>query len=168
MATSSRPDLQRELNRAFDAFRAALQQMLEAEAQRAVEAAIGQLSSDGEPFKVVGADVGIVIRELKVSTGGERAASTARPARADRPARRRGTGRRPGRARGAVREGLVAAFAATDREMTADDVREELAKRGVKTSTDNLYQQLRRLVQAGELTRVGRGRYVRAPTAAAA
>jgi hypothetical protein len=28
MATSSRPDLQRELNHAFDAFRAALQQML--------------------------------------------------------------------------------------------------------------------------------------------
>jgi hypothetical protein len=164
MATSSRPDLQRELNQAFDAFRAALQQMLEAEAQRAVEAAIGRLSSEGEPFKVVGADVGIVIRELKLTTGSE---GQAAPARRRRSAPR-STGRRPGRARGAVREGLIAAFAASDREMSADDVREALAQRGVKTSTDNLYQQLRRLVQAGELTRVGRGRYVRAPTAAAA
>jgi hypothetical protein len=164
MATSSRPDLQRELNQAFDAFRAALQQMLEAEAQRAVEAAIGRLSSEGEPFKVVGADVGIVIRELKLTTGSEAQAAPARRRRSTP----RSTGRRPGRARGAVREGLIAAFAASDREMSADDVREALAQRGVKTSTDNLYQQLRRLVQAGELTRVGRGRYVRAPTAAAA
>jgi hypothetical protein len=166
MATSSRPDLQRELNQAFDAFRAALQQMLEAEAQRAVEAAIGRLSSEGEPFKVVGADVGIVIRELKLTTGSE-AQATGAPARRRRSAPR-STGRRPGRARGAVREGLIAAFASSDREMSADDVREALAARGVKTSTDNLYQQLRRLVQAGELTRVGRGRYVRASTAAAA
>ncbi len=165
MATSSRPDLQRELNQAFDAFRVALQQMLEAEAQRAVEAAIGRLSSEGEPFKVLGADVGIVIRELKLTTGGE---AKAAPARRARSAPRAASGRRPGRARGAVREGLIAAFASSDREMSADDVREALAQRGVKTSTDNLYQQLRRLVQAGELTRVGRGRYVRAPTAAAA
>jgi Fe2+ or Zn2+ uptake regulation protein len=107
-----------------------------------------------------------VIRELKLTTGSEAKAASA-PARRRRSAPR-STGRRPGRARGAVREGLIAAFAASDREMSADDVREALAPRGVKTSTDNLYQQLRRLVQAGELTRVGRGRYVRAPTAAAA
>jgi hypothetical protein len=52
--------------------------------------------------------------------------------------------------------------------MTTEDVHAALTARGVRTSVENLYQQLRRLVQAGELTRPSRGRYRRSDTAAAA
>jgi hypothetical protein len=162
LAAQDRPDLQRELTDAFDAFRAALRQVLEDEAQRSVTATIERLGSGDGPFRVVDADVQVVIRRLELSADAaesDRSAATPRARRAPAPS---------GRGRSAVREALIATFATADAEMTADDVQAALARRGVETSTDNLYQQLRRLVQAGELVRPGRGRYRRAGTAAAA
>jgi hypothetical protein len=158
LAAQDRPDLQRELADAFDAFRAALRQVLEDEAQRSVKATIERLGSAGGPFTVVDADVEVVIRRLELSAGAHEGARSA-AAKAPAPV---------GRGRSAVREALIATFATADAEMTADEVQSALARRGVETSTDNLYQQLRRLVQAGELVRPSRGRYRRAGTAAAA
>lgn len=177
MAAPDRSDLQRELTDAFDAFRATLGQMLEDEARRSVEATIARLSSQGGPFKVVDADVQIVIRRLELSAeaqgatgapeaGVRRRHASPQRARARRARTTRGASRAGGRS--GVREALLETFAETDAEMTTDDVQGALTARGVKTSTDNLYQQLRRLVQAGELVRPSRGRYRRARSAAVA
>jgi hypothetical protein len=168
-----RADLQRELTDAFDAFRAALRQALEAEAQRSVNDAIERLSSAGGPFRVVDAEVEVVIRRLSLSAQDDVSgpAPASASARHSSPRRARRTATRAAASaggRGAVREAIIATFAAGGGEMTTEDVHAALTQRGVRTSVENLYQQLRRLVQAGELTRPSRGRYRRSDTAAAA
>jgi hypothetical protein len=56
---------------------------------------------------------------------------------------------------------MVAAIGA-DEEVAIADLQQRPRKAGVATSTNHLHQQLRRLVQAGEIERSERGRYRRA------
>lgn len=74
-------------------------------------------------------------------------------------ARKKPAARRRGRPDGAVRIGVLKMLHETSGPVPPIEIRDELARRGVHTTMDNVHQQLRRLVQAGELVRVGRGRY---------
>jgi hypothetical protein len=167
--------VQQQLNDAFESFKTTLQDLLTAEARRSVDGAVERISGEIGNFRLDDISVEVVIKDLKLSSTQETPATapakaSARPRRAT-PARRtttRATRRKDatpgkrGRPVGGVRLGVLAAFAGSAPDLSTDDIRASLQAAGVKTSTDNLHQQLRRLVQAGELTRTGRGRYARA------
>jgi hypothetical protein len=167
-------DPQRELSAAFAAFTESLKAALTAEAQRSVDGAIERLSLTAGPFRVQDIELEVVIRNVSVTTqaAAESGAREARPAATKPAAKRRSAARRSGaksgartgtrgrgRPVGALRRAILEEFADADARLTLDDLRDRLAKRDVKSSDDNLHQQLRRLVTAGELSRVGRGVY---------
>jgi hypothetical protein len=163
--------VQQQLNDAFESFKSTLQDLLTAEARRSVDGAVERISGEIGNFRLDDISVEVVIKDLKLSaTQGTAAATTSARPRRSAPASRtpaRATRRKAatpgkrGRPVGGVRLGVLAAFAGPEPDLSTDDIRASLQAAGVKTSTDNLHQQLRRLVQAGELIRTGRGRYAR-------
>jgi hypothetical protein len=158
MARTPSTDVQQQLQEAFEAFRDALQQLLEEQAQQSVADTLERLAKEGGPFRVQDAHIEVVIRDLTVASG-QSAATAVAPRRTQAPPRARRS-RRAGQRRGGVKEAMVAAIGA-DEEVGIADFEQRLKKAGVTTSTNNLHQQLRRLVQAGEIERSGRGRYRR-------
>lgn len=170
-------DVQQQLNDAFESFKTTLQELLTAEARRSVDGAVERISSEVGTFRLDDISVEVVIKDLKLSTPQGASAGAKPAARARRAPARRTSGRssarksatpgKRGRPVGGVRLGVLAAFGGPEADLSTDDIRASLQSAGVKTSTDNLHQQLRRLVQAGELTRTGRGRYARVTDAAA-
>jgi hypothetical protein len=169
MAQQTEGALSRQLNEAFEAFRMTLQQMLEIEAQRSVDEVLARLRREAGPFRVEGADIQVVVRDLKLVAGsaGTAAESDARSRPAPRRQRRAGAPSRAGRSagtqrRGGVREALLGVVEESGKQIDMDGLREALSSRGVEASTANLHQQLRRLTQSGEIERVGRGMYRKA------
>jgi hypothetical protein len=161
-ARSPRPEDQ--LREAFDAFRSALQLMLQDEARASVESAVDRLASQNDEFTVADVQVEVTVVGLTLQS---RDAGRASSARQKRSARRQSPQKAPRRAtrrgaRGGVRQAILDAFGLEkDAELTISDVSAAVQSQGVTTTTNNLHQQLRRLVQAGELARAGRGRYRR-------
>jgi hypothetical protein len=166
-------DVQQQLNDAFESFKSTLQDLLTAEARRSVDGAIKRISGEAGAFRLDDVTVEVVIKDLKLTnvdarpsasadrgTGAAAPAPRARPAK---PAARRASGLPPKRGRpvGGVRLGVLATFAGVDSDLSTVEIRDRLQASGVKATTDNLHQQLRRLVQAGDLVRTGRGRYAR-------
>ena len=147
-----------QLNRALAAFEAALREAVRDEAARSVDGVINRLSAG--PFRVKAVEFDVVIHNLTLETESGRP-SKRRPS----PAAPSGPKRRGGRPPGALRSTLLQIFSETSEPFDVDALREALAQRGVQPTDDNLYQQLRRLVQAGECARAGRGRYQRAAAA---
>jgi hypothetical protein len=150
MPSRREPDLQRQVDETFEAFRRSLQAMLAAEARMHVREAVARMEGRPGGFRIEDIDVEVVIRDLKLTAG------TAPPRDAGAARRRRGGGT------SAVRQALLAAFTETE-ELDTPRLRAILDQRGIDASVDNVHQQLRRLVQSGELERVGRGAYRRAP-----
>jgi hypothetical protein len=162
VATDS--DTHRRLAEAFESFEASLQELLASEARASVSAALDRLSHTTGPFRINDVEVDVVIRGLSVE-----AATAHTPERTERPRRKRPPARKraakpraAGRPPGPLRSALVDTFATADGELDTQAVRALLDARGVKSSSDNLHQQLRRLVAAGVIERAGRGRYRRA------
>src|SRR5437016_1689196 len=81
--------LQRQLDEAFGSFKETLREMLTAEARRSVDGTIQRLSREAAAFSVEDIEVEVVIRDLKVRTGG---AGTARQSPSPARRRRRSTG----------------------------------------------------------------------------
>jgi hypothetical protein len=159
VATDS--DTHRRLAEAFESFEASLQELLASEARASVSAALDRLSHTTGPFRINDVEVDVVIRGLSVEAASEH--TTERPRRKRRPAiKRAAKPRAAGRPPGPLRSALVDTFATADGELDTQAVRALLDARGVKSSSDNLHQQLRRLVAAGVIERAGRGRYQRA------
>jgi hypothetical protein len=156
-------DTQRQLAAAFVAFEETLRAALTTEARSAVEAAIARLKVNEGPFRVLDIEVDLVIRSMTLEAGGR---PPAKPRAARAPA---GRSRRPsasrGRPPGAIRTAIVGAFADSTTPLSVDTVRDQLGKRGLDASSDNLHQHLRRLVKSGELERAGRGIYRRTSAA---
>jgi hypothetical protein len=155
-----------QLDEAFGSFRDALREILTAEAQRSVDGTIQRLSRQVGTFQVEGVDVQVVIRDLRIATGDSTHVSPRTPARRPGPAQRpkkraaKPTGRRGGgRPVGPVRLALLAAIEADRRDQTVEQLRERLEAQGVAASIANVHQQLRRLVQGGQVVRAGRGVY---------
>lgn len=155
---------QERLIDAFSSFERTLQDMLTAEARRSVDGAIQRLSATSGPFKLNGVDVEVVIRGMSVeaATPAERgskrtAKSAARKPKARARAKRASSGR--GRPQGALRGAILEAFKSPEDDLSTGELREHLQRRQMEASDDNLHQHLRRLVQAEELKRSGRGRY---------
>jgi hypothetical protein len=176
--TGSSTDVQ-QLHESFESFKEALQGLLTDEARRSVDHAVERLSGEIGTFQLDNVTVEVVINDLKLSavTGVGAAAKPApRPlaprraspatktkAKAKPSSRRAGAApAKRGRPVGGVRLAIQAAFDEPGTELSTDGVRDALKVAGVTTSSDNLHQQLRRLVQAGSLTRTGRGQYARA------
>ncbi len=154
MPPSDDSRVQKQLTEAFDAFERTLCKMLTEEARRSVDGTIKRLSHADGPFRVRGVEVEVVIRNLRIEA--------ARPRRRARsPASGRSTGAGRGRPPGALRTAILDAFSSGDHDVSTDDIRGHLQARKVKANADNLHQHLRRLVQAGELDRTGRGVYRR-------
>jgi pyruvate/2-oxoglutarate dehydrogenase complex dihydrolipoamide acyltransferase (E2) component len=170
--TGSSTDVQL-LHKSFESFKEALQGLLTEEARRSVDDAVERLSGEIGTFQLDDVTVEVVINDLKLSTvnGAGPAKPAPRPTAARRSspaAKTKPSPRRPstvpakrGRPVGGVRLAIQAAFDHAGSELSTDGVRDALKAAGVTTSSDNLHQQLRRLVQAGNLTRTGRGQYVR-------
>lgn len=172
------PGVQQEFSSHLDAFKDNVRETIERAiadaAQRSAEGvAEGMKGSDIGPFRVEDFQVEVVVRGLRLtdasaSGGGTAEAPKRKPAARRKPAKK--PARRPasassakrGRPVGGVRLALLSAFDSVDGELSTEEIRAALSQQGVETTTDNLHQQLRRLVQAGELARVGRGRYGRA------
>jgi hypothetical protein len=168
--TSTQPE--KQLRDAFDAFRSALEVMLQDEARASVEKAVDRLAADSDQFTVADVQVEVTVLGLTLQSKDVGGAAQTRPrqathratAKAHQPARRN---RRPA-ARGGVREAILAAFVDDPaQEMTVSELGSAVESLGITTTTNNLHQQLRRLVQAGELDRAGRGQY-RRPAATSA
>ena len=159
-------DAHRRLTEAFESFEASLRDLLTTQARESVDQALDKLSLRTGPFRINDVQVDVVIRGLNVEATQEHGKGVSR--RYPEPGRKRSTKRARsrrstvGRPPGALRSALIDIFADTESELDTDALRAVLDARGVKTSTDNLHQQLRRLVTAGILERVGRGRYRRA------
>jgi hypothetical protein len=151
------------LREAFDAFRTALQLMLQDEARTSVENAVDRLAGQNDEFTVADVEVEVTVVGLTLQSRDVGQASAARQkqiARREAP-EKASPGPRRG-ARGGVRQAILDSFGSqTDAELTISDVSAAVEARGVTTTTNNLHQQLRRLVQAGDLDRAGRGRYRR-------
>ena len=151
-------DAPASLPEAFAAFEAALRASLEEEARRSVAAALKRFEHESGPYKVNAVEVDVVIRDLNVTLGGNTGDTRqAAPKRVRRPkaAAKRALGRPPG----ALRAALLQLFASPDTELDTAEVRRRLGELNVSTTDANLHQQLRRLVGAGQLERVGRGVY---------
>lgn len=142
---------------AFEAFEAALRASLEDEARRSVDAALKRLAHEAGPYKVNAVEVDVTIHGLNVTLGTD--ARKARPAAPKRVRRSASTGKARGRPPGALRAALLKLFATTDAFMDTAEVRRHLVEMRVETTDANLHQQLRRLVTAGVIERVGRGVY---------
>lgn len=140
-----------DIDQAFEAFRTSLQQTLEDAARRTVESELERLQQASATFVLEEVDFTLTIQNLRVASS-----PSGSPIRSTGAAPRSPRGKREGR--GKVRPALLAAFAA-HAELDTDELRAELASSGIETSEANMHQQLRRLVQSGELSRVGRGRY---------
>jgi hypothetical protein len=152
------------LREAFDAFRTALQLMLQDEARASVEQAVDRLAGQHDQFTVADVQVEVTVVGLTLQSGDTGPASAAGRGRTARPEVSRNAPARPRRrgARGGVRQAILDSFGPErNAELTISDVTAAVEARGVTTTTNNLHQQLRRLVQAGELDRAGRGRYRR-------
>jgi hypothetical protein len=166
MAKVTSAQLERQLNEAFKSFRQALQSLLEEEAQTSVQRALDRIAKEGTPFSVSDAKVEVMVTGLTVAAGDAAAAPTAKRASTAPPKRTRtsdsSSRRRGGRRRGGVREALLASFDKPGAELSIEDLGTSLQEQGVQSTSNNVHQQLRRLVQAGELTRAGRGIYKRA------
>jgi hypothetical protein len=153
-----------QLREAFGAFRTALQVMLEDEARASVENAVDRLAGQNGQFTVADVEVEVTVVGLTLQSREPRQASATSKRRTTRtevsrraPARARRRG-----ARGGVRQAILDAFGGeAGGELTISEVSAAVEALGVTTTTNNLHQQLRRLVQAGELDRAGRGRYRR-------
>lgn len=168
MAKQPDADLQRQVNDAFEAFRRSLHEMLTAEATQHVDSTLERLGGERAPFRVEDARVEVVIHDLKLVAADPDDPGRSKPSAKNqrRPRRTKpqaATGARQPRT-GSVREALLGLFA-DGSQLGTTELRERLETAGVKTSDDNLHQQLRRLVQAGELRREGRGIYRRANAA---
>jgi hypothetical protein len=162
-------EAQRRVAEAFRSFETSLREMLAAEARESVNQTLERLSVSAGPFRVEDVQVEVVIRGLRVEAAQDhdRAPTPRRVRKAAAPARRsnprNSAPRKPsGRPPGALRSTLLETFEQTEGELNTDALRKVLDARGVTASTDNLHQQLRRLVTAGLLERSGRGRYRRA------
>lgn len=158
MAARSDVDLKRQLDDAFEKFRDTLQDLLELEARRSVDGTIRNLKTSG-PFTVESATVEVVIRDIKLASP----ASNAPAARSTtRPSQKSLTsGRRGGRPPGGLRTALLMHFGPPGQERATSEIHQLLQEHGVEATSANLHQQLRRLVDAGEFERSGRGRYRR-------
>lgn len=163
------PDTERQLREAFEAFRHALQTMLEDEARASVKRSLARLQGEGGPFSISDAQVEVSITGLTVAAQGSSpprqraprsASSSTSRGRGSAPKRRRGA-TSTGAARGGVREALLASFDKPGAELTIGQLGSRLEATGVKSTANNVHQQLRRLVQAGEIKRTGRGIYTR-------
>jgi hypothetical protein len=169
--------LQREVNQAFEAFRESLRHMLEAAARERVETVVSQFSQDGGVFQLTDVEVDVIIRDLTLVAGTDertpprtisRRKLTQPKPRTTRPSRAGRAGKAArSRTGGPVRTALLDAFAITGGAIQTYELQRALADRGVDTTVNNLHQQLRRLVQAGEIERAGRGVYRRARGATA-
>jgi hypothetical protein len=174
--SASPADVQQQLNDAFESFKTTLQDLLTAEARRSVDGAIRRITGEAGAFRLDDLTVEVIIKDLKLSHLDARAApssdngSPAPRARPAKPPARRKSALPPKRGRpvGGVRLGVLATFAGVESDLSTVEIRDRLQAAGVKASMDNLHQQLRRLVQAGDLVRTGRGRYARTASAAAA
>src|SRR3954451_4558916 len=89
MAKATSPKIEQELNAAFESFRAALQGLLEQEANASVQRALQRMGEDGGPFSVSDAQVEVSVTGLTVAAGvpGTRNASSA-PAQPKRTQKR--------------------------------------------------------------------------------
>jgi hypothetical protein len=157
---------QRRLAEAFESFEASLREMLAEQARDSVNQTLERLSVNAGPFRIDDEQVDVVIRSLRVEAAADHDAApprrrtrkaAPRRRRKPKPAARKGAGRPPG----ALRTALLETFEQTDGELDTDALRKVLDSRGITASTDNLHQQLRRLLTAGVLERSGRGRYRR-------
>jgi hypothetical protein len=173
---ASSADVQQQLNDAFESFKTTLQDLLTAEARRSVDGAIKRITGEAGAFRLDDLTVEVVIKDLKLShfdagataPSGAEAPTEASRTRAAKPPARRKSALPPKRGRpvGGVRLGVLATFAGVDSDLSTVEIRDRLQASGVKATMDNLHQQLRRLVQAGDLVRTGRGRYARAAAVA--
>lgn len=154
-------DVEQKLGQAFEAFECTLREMLTEEARRSVDGTIERLSHVEGPFRLRGVEVEVVIRSLSVETA-DHGESRARPRPQGRRSASKSRTQSRGRPPGALRTAILDAFGAEDASLSTDDLRGHLRAREVEAKPDNLHQQLRRLVQAGELDRTGRGTYRRA------
>lgn len=158
-------EVERKLGQAFEAFESTLREMLTEEARRSVDGTIERLSRSEGPFRLRKLEVEVVIRSLKVEAA-HRDSGRARPAvQSRRKAPKRGSQGR-GRPPGALRTAILDAFSG-GASMSTEELRHHLDAHKVQAKPDNLHQQLRRLVKAGELDRIGRGMYRRAVAGAA-
>jgi hypothetical protein len=163
--------LQDQVEASFEAFRESLQQLLAEQAQRSVDDAVKDLAKQSAPFRVEDVKVDVVIHGLTLRSSGQGAAAPARRTPAAKPRRRTSTAPakgRPKRSRQSVRAALEEIFASASGPLDTDAIREQLESRGVRATPDNLHQQLRRLVQAGVVSREGRGVYRQQASAQAA
>ena len=171
MPRNPSPDVQQQLQGAFVEFRDALQKLLEDQAQQSVADTLQHLSKQGGPFRVQDAQIEVVIRDLTVAASDQPTAvvassRNASKARAPRTARRSRTTRgRGGAQRGGVKEAVLTAMGPGE-ELGIADFETRLQQAGINTTTNNLHQQLRRLVQSAAIERCGRGRYRRVGTGA--
>jgi hypothetical protein len=161
------PDRQthRKLTEAFASFETSLREVLTHEARRSVDGAIERLSLRSGPYRVSDVQVDVLIRTLSVESVHAESEPPPRRKRVRAPAPKRTAAR--GRPPGPLRTALLAAFSVADGDLDTQVVRELLDERGVQCSADNLHQQLRRLVAAGEIERAGRGLYRRHPDSGA-
>ncbi len=166
----SEPDPRQQLNEAFERFRAALTEHLEREARESVNGAMAALGVDDGPFQLQDARIEVVVHDLTLTARDAPVpAATPEKPSSRRKAKAKSTGKRStnaparrGRTPGPVRAALLALTEEATSALSTEELRTGLASRGVQASADNLHQQLRRLVQSGQLEREGRGLYRRA------
>jgi hypothetical protein len=159
MVENARGPHAQQLADAFSAFEERLRTVFAAEARQAVDAAAARMATTDGAFRIADIEIDVVISALTVESGSRRGPAKPRARRAPRKGAR---GRPPGALRGAI----VDAFSEDGTQRTIDEVRAYLDRVNLQASTDNLHQHLRRLVQAGELERSGRGLYRRATATA--
>jgi len=161
---SSETDLTTALDLAIAEFREGVQRILESEAQKAVDNVIARLNSPSGAFEVKSATVEILVKDVEITPATRRAAAKRGRSRPAKRAARRGGGgaaKPGGRPPGQLRTTLLDHFGAPGTERGTTEIQQLLDEHKVKATPANLHQQLRRLVDAGELTRSGRGRYKR-------
>lgn len=161
------PQTHKKIENAVRLFEESLRDLLASEAQESVDGAVRRLSRSTGPFRISGVEVDVVIRNLKLEAVGDHDRGGPETRRRKRPAARKRKPKAPagrssrGRPPGPVRSALLETFAGSDGEMSVADLRAALRDRKVKSTDENLHQQLRRLAQAGEIERAGRGQYRR-------
>lgn len=154
-----------EIEDVLAAFEKALREALEDGARESAAAMLDTLSVGGGPFVVSDVEFDVVIRNLTVKAAAASTSHKESTRARKRPARSRAAvsagPAKPGRKPGPVRSAILDVFSEGGAELDTAALRRGLDERGVVTSADNLHQQLRRLVTAGELERKGRGLYQR-------